>query len=251
MSLSLRLLSQVLAAVTFVQASHLFSKTNDQNGSKNRLIRSPQWNATTAQNKIAVGNPTTSSNRPNIPFHPLQHVKLGLSKPAIVQECANGTGDIVVQDCTCSTQQLAAQAIDDAVTMVQAVKGVGNDPGYAPILQQYMGGFGYASCQQSSSFIDGRLPKRMAACKNSQRTETLESLVNIQAYQWLPYDPHWLSNKTGDVSNLISAYCATGVPPQQPQFTARCNQDSPFGWVYTTNGAQVCLPPKTNSVQPN
>ena len=249
MFLSLRLLCQSLAAITFVQASLLSSKTKHQNGSKSRYIRSPVLNATTAGSKSAVVNLTTSSNRLSISTHPLQEVKLGLSTTPPVQECGNGTVSPVVLDCTCATQQFDAGAINDAITMVQAVQKVWNETVYLPILQQYMGlGNDYTSCQtpQALSWIAGKFSQGMAGCKRSQRTETLENLAKIQEYQWLPYDPNWLSNSWGDLSELF-AYCATGVPPSQPDFTATCYQDGAFGWVYTMDGTQVCLPPKNNS----
>lgn len=123
-------------------------------------------------------------------------MKLDLSKATVVQDCDNGTGIPVVQDYTCSTKLLAAGAIDDAITMVQAVKGVWNHTLYLPILQRYMGstiGYGpgdYQSCQtpEASSWISGKYPKPMAECKYSLRTATLEDLAEVQENQWLPYD---------------------------------------------------------------
>lgn len=250
MFMSLKSLCQILTAVTFVQASHLSSPTKDQNGSKSRVVRSPQWNATAAESKAAVVKPTTSSIASSIIPHPLQHVELDLSTATVVQNCGNGNGTTVVQDCTCSTQQLASQAINDAITMVNAVKAKWSDVAWAPILQQYMGGSSeYPLCQTeyASGWITGKLPKRMAGCKHSQRIDTLENLASISEYRWQPYDPLWLSGQWGTLSELF-AYCASGNPPPERAFSFTCPQgiqdNSPFGWVYTKDGDQVCLPPK-------
>ena len=139
MFLSVKFLCQSLAAVTSKRASHLPSKSKEQNGSKTRFIRSPEINATIAGSKVPVVNLITSSNESSVSTNSLQYAKLDLSKATVVQDCDNGTRSPVVQDCTCSTKVLAAGVIDDAITMVQAVKGVWNDTVYLPILQRYKG----------------------------------------------------------------------------------------------------------------
>lgn len=169
MFVSLNLLSQVLTAVTVVQASQPSSETRDHKGSENRFIRprgsnATSVNATVARSKAVVADSTTGSSLSS------RLVNLGLSITSIVQECVNGTKNPVVQDCSCSTEQLAAQAINDAVTMVQAVKDVWSDNFHLAILEQYMGAAGASSsCQttEASSWIDGDFLRPTAGCKYS------------------------------------------------------------------------------------
>ena len=235
MFLSLKLSCQVLAAIIVVQASDSFSETQGETALKDRLIRPRGLNATITGTKLTVTDPTSSSS---IPTHPPQYVKVDLSTSPVVQDCDNGPGSPVVQDCSCSTEQLAAQAINDAVTMVQAVEGLWKDVLYLPILEQFMGTAGYQSCQTSaaSSWIDGEFLRQKPGCKRLPRTATLANLAKVQEYQWLPYDPRWQSIYSGN----LSVYCATGVPPQQPDFTAECQQGGYFGWVYTSQSENVC-----------
>ncbi len=240
MFLSLKLSCQVLAAITVVQASESSSETRDETTLQDRFIRPRGLNATTTGNKLTVTDPTSSSNGPSISTHPLQYVNLDLSTSPVVQDCVNGNGSPVVQDCSCSTEQLAAQAINDAITMVQAVKGLWNDVLYLPILEKFIGAPGYQSCQTSaaSSWIDCEFLRQKPGCKRLTRTATLANLAKVQKYQWLPYDPRWQSVYSGN----LSVYCATGVPPQQPDFTAECQQGGYFGWVYTSRSENVCPP---------
>ncbi|KAL9074062.1 MAG: hypothetical protein Q9161_002471 [Pseudevernia consocians] len=182
MFLLFNLFCQTLAVVTVVQASYSSFKSKDQPDLKDRFIRSRALNVSIAENKVAVANSTTSSISSSIPTHSLQHVKLDLSTTQIVQTCDNGTGSPVIQDCSCSTERLAAQAINDAITMVQAVKGVWNDVLYLPVLEQYMGAAGYQSCQtsQASSWIDGEFLKQTVGCKHSPQKATLAKLANAR-----------------------------------------------------------------------
>ena len=85
------------------------------------------------------------------------------------------------------------------------------------------GTFEDSSCQtpQAEEWINGKPPKRIAGCKHSQQIDTLENMAKRQEYQWLPYEPQWLRGQWGNLSELF-AYCATGVPPPEPDFTARC-----------------------------
>ena len=241
MFLSFNLFCQTLAVVTVVQASYSSFKSKDQPDLKDRFIRSRALNTSIAEDKVAVADSNTSSISSSNRTHSLQNVKLDLSTTPIVQGCDNGTGSPVIQDCSCSTQQLAAQAINDAITMVQAVKGVWNYQFYEPVLEQYMGSDGDgSSCQtsQAESWIDGEFLKQTAGCKHSPQKATLANLANIQEYRWLPSDPSWLSDYSGN----LSVYCATSVPPPQTVFTADCQQEGSFGWAYTSDSDQVRPP---------
>lgn len=153
MFLSWKILCQTLVAVTVVQASQSSSETKDRNGFNRRVIRPRGLNATTAESEAAIVNLTTSSHGSSVSTYPLQHVKLNLVTAPIVQDCDSGNGDPVAQDCSCSTKQLAAQAISDAITMVQAVQEVWNDLVNQPILELYMG----AACltSEASTWING------------------------------------------------------------------------------------------------
>lgn len=149
MILSVKWFCQTLTALTIVQASHCSPATKDQNSLKSRLIHPRGLNTTTAENKNTVANSITTSNRSSVPIDPVQYVRLGLPKNTNVQDCAITNSTPVVQDCSCSTKQVAAHAIDDAITMAQAVYRVWNDEANLSILRQFMGGERYPSesCQ--------------------------------------------------------------------------------------------------------
>ena len=161
MVLSLKWICQTLAAVNIVQASNASAKTKDQNTLESRFIRSRGLNTTIAGSKDTVTDSKTTSNHSSVSVDPFDHVKLGLPRhslpsPTIVQECVNtGSTNPVVQDCDCSTERLATQAIEDAITMVQAVKGVWNDDANLNILDRYMGD----SCRTQHKYIDGEFMK--------------------------------------------------------------------------------------------
>ena len=247
MFLPLKLMCPTLAAAAIAQAFQPSSETIDRKVPKSGIARSQRFNARTTRSNVTVIDSTTSSNPSNISIDPLQHVQFNLSTAAFVQNCDNGTGNPVILDCSCSVQQLAAQAIDDAFTMVQTVIGSWSEETYLPILDQYMGSQYRPDFPTVSTWINGKFLKRKAGCKHSLRTATLSHLTQIQEYQWLTYDSRWLSDNSG-ASSELSVYCMPGVPPPQPKyFTASCtstsSQDSPFGWAYTLNDTKV-LPPR-------
>ena len=156
-----------------------------------------------------------------------------------------------MQDCSCSVQQLAAQAIEDAITMVKTIMGIWNDKAYSGYLQQYMGTINSEipsdSCTSpaASAWIDGESLYKIARCQHSSPTATLSNLAELEEYEWLPSDPNWIKDYSDDLSEL-SVYCVAGVPPQQNAFVAQCpstsSEYSPFGWAYTSNETKVCPP---------
>lgn len=170
MILSVKWFCQTLTALTIVQASHSSPATKYQHSLKSRLIHPRGLNATTAENKNAVANSITTSNRSSVPIDPVQYVRLDLPKNTNVQDCAMNNSTPVVQDCSCSTKQVAAQAIDDAITMVQAVYKVWNDEANVLILRQFMGGERYQttseSCQTESvaQWINREFSKQRWMC---------------------------------------------------------------------------------------
>ncbi|CAF9921715.1 hypothetical protein IMSHALPRED_005256 [Imshaugia aleurites] len=228
MFLLLNLMFQTLAAIIIVQASQSFSETTHQNALKNRFVRSRGLNATTAGSNLTVIDSTTSPHALNTSTNLLQRVHGNLTHDVFVQECDSGNGSPVVQDCSCSVQQLAAQAIEDAITMVKTIMGIWNDKAYSGYLQQYMGTINSEipsdSCTSpaASAWIDA----------------TLSNLAELEEYEWLPSDPNWIKDYSDDLSEL-SVYCVAGVPPQQNAFVAQCpstsSEYSPFGWAYTSN----------------
>ena len=116
---------------------------------------------------LTVIDSATSPHAINTSTNLLQRVHLDLSADAIVQECDNGDGSVVVQDFSCSVQQLAAHAIDDAITLVKAVMGIWNDNAHSGILQQYMGSIDSDSSDsctgpEASAWIDGEFLKKTA-----------------------------------------------------------------------------------------
>lgn len=164
MFLLLRLICQILALSIIVQAFKSSSEAINPNALKSRFVGSRGLNATRVGSNLTVIDSTTSPHASNTSTNLLQRVHLGLSADVIVQDCDNGNGSTVVQDCTCSVQQLAGQAIDDAITMVKTVMGVWNDNTHLGILQQYMGGVGSESddsctSPEASAWIDGELLK--------------------------------------------------------------------------------------------
>lgn len=243
MFLSWKILCQTLAAVTVVQASQSSSETKDRNGFNRRVIRPRGLNATTAESEAAIVSLTTSSHGSSVSAYPLQHVELNLLTAPVVQDCDSGNGEPVTQDCSCSTKQLAAQAISDAITMVQAVQEVWNDVVNQPILERYMGAAGPPSCltSEASTLINGEFLKQVAGCGHSSRTATLANLAKVQEYQWLPYDTRWLNDYSGSHSQPF-VYCATGVPPPQSAVTVECQENGPIGWAYTSHSEAVCQP---------
>ena len=248
---SFQLLSYTLLALTLAQAS---LSSNEQIEPKNAFLSprevnmarelnaTQQWNATrelyasqklnaTRKTNTTVGNKffLDSSLAP-----PVEHVQLNAS---IIQTCDNGSGSPVIKDCSCSRQQLVRQAIDDAITMVQAVKGVWNSPAYGNILSQYMG----KSCQNQDNqkWIDSELVLPSLNCNHSLRTATLANLANVKEYNWMPPDNDWLDDYSGD----LTVYCENDLPPPQSKFTANCNKEDSMGWAYTLNNGQVSRPP--------
>lgn len=143
----LKLLCQIVAAVNVVQASHSSPEPKDRTSLKSQFIRSRGLNTTLlAGSNGTVTDFTSTSNGSRVPTDLIQHVTLGLPKDPLVQDCANNEGtSVVFQDCSCSTKQVAAQAIDDAITMVHAVQGVWSHPANSPILEYFMGGDAYQS----------------------------------------------------------------------------------------------------------
>lgn len=164
MILSFKLFCRTLAALNFVQASHSSPETKDQNSLKSRFVRSRGLNTTIAENKNTVVSSITTSNRSSVPIDPVQYVRLGLTQDTSVQTCANNNNSPTVQDCSCLTKQVAAQAINDSITMVQAVQGSWNDEANLSILKQFMGGETYESesCQSEdiTQFIDSEFLKQ-------------------------------------------------------------------------------------------
>lgn len=225
MILSCKVFCQILAALNFVRASHSSPETKDRNSLKSRFIGSRALNTTTAETKNKVDSITTS-NSSSVSTDSTQYVRLGLSPNPVVQSCINSTDTPTVADCSCSTEQVAAQAINDAITMVQAVQGVWSDEVNLSVLKQFMGGEGSESesCQGEG----------IAQFVNTM----LAYLANISQYRWLPSDDNWISDYSSKTSALY-AYCATGVPPSQTAFAAQClpYYDS-FGWVYTPDSEQ-------------
>ena len=266
MSPSLKLLCHTNLAVTVVQASLLpfepigstkallrtrgLNATQELNGDQRlnttrRLDAAQGLNATRKTNTTIAGSKVFLAG-PGIPPHssavftqPVQHVQLDVSAPPVVQTCENGTGSIVVQDCTCSVQELAAQAIDDALTMVKAVKGLWGSTMYQTILYNYMGGPGHQSCltPEASDRINSKLLVRKICCNHSRRTGSLENLADVKEYSWLPYDTRWSSDYSGD----LSVYCAAGLPPRQSSFFAQCQDQFSMGWAYASYSEQVIV----------
>ena len=171
MFLSLKVLSQVLATATVVRAFQYHKGLENQflrprglnaTGLNATCVNATGVNATVAGCKAVVVNSTTGSS---LYTFPTQLIDLSHSKASILQECDDGTNNIVVQDCSCSTEELATQAIKDAIIMVQAVKDVWNEEVHWAILEKYMG----ASCQtpEASSWINGDFLRPTAGCKYS------------------------------------------------------------------------------------
>ena len=166
MILSFQLFCRTLAALNFVRASHSSPQTKDQNSFISRSIRSQAFNTTTAENKTTVvkSTSTTASNRSSVPIDTVQYVRLGLADTsAPVHTCATDGSTITVQDCSCSTKKVAAQAINDAITMVQAVQGVWYDEANLSILQLFMGGSeenGVCQDEETVSTIDSEFLKQ-------------------------------------------------------------------------------------------
>ena len=155
---------QILAAAIIVQASRSSSEKRHPNALSSRFVRSRELNATRVGSNLTPIDSTTS-HPISTSTNSLQRVHVDLSADVVVQECDNGDGSTVAQDCSCSVQQLAAQAIDDAITMVKTVMGIWNDNAHSSILQQYMGPVGSeftASCTspKASAWIDGEFLKR-------------------------------------------------------------------------------------------
>ena len=136
MILSFQLFFRTLAALNFVRASHSSPPTKNQNSFISPFIRSRAFNTT------------------------VQHVRLDLANTnSIVQTCTTDNSTVTVQDCSCSTQNKAAQAINDAITMVQAVQGVWNDEANLSIRQLFMG---TESCENEETvvIIDSEFPRQ-------------------------------------------------------------------------------------------
>ena len=260
MLLSLQPLCHTLLAITVVQASlspfelieskKAFVRTRGLNATQElntdrRLNATRRLNAAQGLNATQKTNTTIAGSKvflagSGTPFtQPLQHVQLDVSTPSVVETCDNGTGSIVVRDCECSVQELAAQAIDDALTMVKAVKELWDSAKYQTILYNYMGGPGHQSCltTEASNRINSELLVQKICCHHSLRTETLENLANLKEYSWLPYDTRWSSDYTGD----LSVYCAAGLPPRQSSFFAQCQDQFSMGWAYASYSEQVTL----------
>lgn len=167
MFLLLRIVCQILAAAIIVQSSQSFSEMKHPDALSSRFVRSRGLNATRVGSNLTVIDSTTSPHAINTSTNSLQRVHLNLSANDLVQQCDSGNGEPVVQDCSCSVQQLAAQAINDAVTMVKAVKGIWNDVAHLGILQQYMGSTLYScTSPNASAWIDGEFYKKTARFKH-------------------------------------------------------------------------------------
>lgn len=85
------------------------------------------------------------------------HNTEGLNVESIAPQTSNSTQDdrIINGNCDAHTKLIANQAIDDAITMVQTVRGVWQQEQYRPVLEKYMG----TDCLDSASvaWIDSRL----------------------------------------------------------------------------------------------
>ena len=192
-------------AVTVVQASQSSSETKDRNGFNRRVIRPRGLNATTAESEAAIV----------------------LTAP-VVQDCDSGNGEPVAQDCSCSTKQLAAQAIGDAITMVQAVQEVWNDLENQPILELYMG----AACltSEASTWINGEFSQaggRMWALiansnlgKPSQSTRIpMATLSRWSAWRMAPLVGHTLRT----VKRYVSLHSELLLPKLNPTCSGQGN----------------------------
>ena len=137
----LTLLCQILTAVNVVQTSLFSIERKEENNLKSRFDHPRGLNSTIAGSKGIIANEIDPSNRPSVAVNPSKYVQLKSLSYLLAQQCSNISSSTtpVIQDCTCSTKVLAAQAIKDAVTMVQAVKEVWRDEANLPILYQYMG----------------------------------------------------------------------------------------------------------------
>ena len=144
--------------VNLTNVANKLALAGSANSSTSTTMTAPDIhrNTTRAGDKYAPAGSANSLNATSIIARPVQHVQLDLSGPPIVQTCDNGTGAPVTQDCTCSMKQLAAQAIDDAITMVRTVKDVWRENAYGEILEQYMG-WGCIN-PGPSGWIEGRFP---------------------------------------------------------------------------------------------
>lgn len=84
-------------------------------------------------------------------------ISLNSTTLADTAQASNSTQEnsIINGNCDAQTKLIANQAIDDAITMVQAVRGVWKEEQYRPVLQKYMG----ADCLDSTpaAWIDSRL----------------------------------------------------------------------------------------------
>lgn len=224
MFLPLNLLFYTLPAViVVVQASYSSLESRSQRRSQSSSPSPRGLNTTIA------GSKDTASIGSSHSTNTTQHVKLGVPSRHLVQDCSNGTisTDPVAQDCSCFAKQTAAQAIDDAITMVQAIKGVWDHTLNLPILYEFMG-----DCANSED-IGGELPKQLAGCKYSPQSGVLAELAST-SYSWLPYDPTWLKDYN-DVTSALYVYCADGVPPAGADLGLDCTQvsaDYSYGWTY-------------------
>ena len=127
-------------AIVVVQASSpSSSEKKDQNALKRAVHITQGLNSTTTTSSVAVST----------------------------QKCDVLIPDPGVQGCSCSIEEPAAQAMDDALTMVLAVMKVSNYTMYSAILEKDMGGSvdgggGSNTCQTNtaSDSIGGEFPSK-------------------------------------------------------------------------------------------
>lgn len=144
-------------------------------------------------------------------------ISLNSTTLADTAQASNSTQEnsIINGNCDAQTKLIANQAIDDAITMVQAVRGVWKEEQYRPVLQKYMG----ADCLDSTpaAWID----------------RTLSNIANLKIRWW------WIVNAAGAalLSDWVYTYCGeTDVLTFAGGYSPSCDSNS-LTWSHTSKVA--------------